>query len=68
MTLFELRADYLRRTIHALEQKAKVDGRLKRDKYEYESQRTQDVIEYCQLSTIVTCYESITSELERLSL
>ena len=68
MTLFELRADYLRRTMHAMEKKAEFDSRLKKDQYEYESQRVSDAVEYSRLSTQITCYETITSELERLSL
>ena len=67
MTLFELRADYIRRTMVAMEKKGVIDRKLKADKYEYESQRNIDVVEYSRLGALVSAYETITQDLERLS-
>lgn len=67
MTLFELRADYIRRTMVAMEKKGAIGRKLKADKYEYESQRNIDVVEYSRLGALVSAYETITQDLECLS-
>lgn len=67
MTLFELRADYIRRTMGATEKKEAVAMRLEADKYQYESQRNIDLMEYTRLNARISVYETIQEELSRLS-